>query len=172
MAIKRILAFLADYIVIAAYIGLLILVNYSNAPSDLAVPTEASGKIAGHAIGFVTLTLPVFLYFTVFEASPWAATPGKKLLGVRIVATNGERLSRGRVAIRNAIKLLPWELAHAAIWHVPGRPLLDPMPMPNLTLAMASNLAVALFILMLFFGGGRTLYDRISGTHVISARRP
>lgn len=49
--------------------------------------------------------LAVFLvYFTLFEASAWEATPGKKLLGLRVLDLDREPLSWQRALARNALK--------------------------------------------------------------------
>ena len=47
-----------------------------------------------------------FLYYTLFEASKWQATPGKLALRLRVTDANGQRLSIGRSAARNAVRLL------------------------------------------------------------------
>jgi uncharacterized RDD family membrane protein YckC len=39
------------------------------------------------------LTLPVTLWFAGWEAGPGGATPGKRMLGLRVVTTGGERLA-------------------------------------------------------------------------------
>lgn len=47
-----------------------------------------------------------FVYYVVFEASKWQATPGKMALSLRVTDMDGNRLSLGRSAARNAIRLL------------------------------------------------------------------
>lgn len=44
-----------------------------------------ANPIVGHLVGFVTLTLPVFLYSYLTEKSSWKGTIGKKLLGLSVV---------------------------------------------------------------------------------------
>ena len=43
-------------------------------------------------------------YFTVFELGPRAATPGKRLLGIRVAARDGGRLKAEAVFARNAMR--------------------------------------------------------------------
>jgi uncharacterized RDD family membrane protein YckC len=43
-------------------------------------------------------------WFTVFELSGRGATPGKRLLGLRVVARDGSRLTAGAVIVRNAMR--------------------------------------------------------------------
>ena len=69
------------------------------------------------------------LWFVGFEASPWQATPGKRLARVRVAATDGTRLPLGRVALRHAAGALSWlllNLGHAiAGWRADHRALHD-----------------------------------------------
>jgi uncharacterized RDD family membrane protein YckC len=41
------------------------------------------------------------LYYSVFEASSWQATPGKRILRLYVTDLNGQRISFGRALIRN-----------------------------------------------------------------------
>lgn len=61
----------------------------------------------------VTISLPIWLYFAVFEQSAWQATPGKRLLKLRVIGTiEPASISFPTAFLRTLIKLLPWELAH------------------------------------------------------------
>ena len=65
------------------------------------------------------------------------------------------------------MKFLPWEIAHAAIWYVPGQPFMGPMPPINLLISVATLIAALFYAAQLFVGQGRTLYDLVSGTQVV-----
>ena len=58
----------------------------------------------------VIWTIFVFLamngYFIAFELRPRAATPGKRILGIRVAARHGGRLTADAVFARNAMRLL------------------------------------------------------------------
>jgi uncharacterized RDD family membrane protein YckC len=41
------------------------------------------------------------LYFAVFESSSWQATPGKKIIGVKVTDLQGERITLGKAILRN-----------------------------------------------------------------------
>ena len=43
-------------------------------------------------------------WFTLFEMGGRGATPGKRLLGLRVVARDGARLTGGAVIARNAMR--------------------------------------------------------------------
>jgi uncharacterized RDD family membrane protein YckC len=62
---------------------------------------------------YATAMLPItyvlmvigFVYYTLFEASKWQATPGKMAVGIRVTDTDGQRISIARSAGRNAVRL-------------------------------------------------------------------
>ena len=47
-----------------------------------------------------------FAYYVIFESSKWQATPGKLAMGLRVTDSQGMRISIGRSAARNAIRLI------------------------------------------------------------------
>ena len=46
-----------------------------------------------------------FFYYVFFEASKWQATPGKLALRLRVTDINGKRVTLGRAAARNVVRL-------------------------------------------------------------------
>lgn len=51
-------------------------------------------------------TLMGYLYYVFFEASKWQATPGKIALRLHVTDIHGQRLTLGRSAARNAVRIL------------------------------------------------------------------
>jgi RDD family len=86
VAKRRIAAFGVDYLIIATWIGLITAVGFG-ARAFLGIETapvlSQGDKLRGHAIAFLSLTLPVVLYFAITESSRWQATVGKRMLGLR-----------------------------------------------------------------------------------------
>ena len=166
---RRVAAYLVDYLAIAAYIALLTGASFASGASrrlDLAL----SGNPAlGQLVAFIALTLPVMLYFAVSEASPWQATLGKRALSIRVAAHGAVgRLSFWRTLLRAALKFAPWELAHTVLWRVEGWPLESPQPTPIHWLGFALSLLWAGWYLVSLFGGSRrTLYDRAAASVVV-----
>lgn len=116
--LRRCAAFALDYVLIAAY---LVVVFAAGALLRLAAPAAAAAPLFGDPLiaeltGFLTLTLPVSLYFVLTESSSAGATWGKRRMRLRVVTDGGERLGLGRSALRTALKFVPWELSHALIW--------------------------------------------------------
>ena len=60
---------------------------------------------AAQPITYVLLVIG-FVYYAFFESSKWQATPGKMAVGIRVTDTEGRRISVGRAAGRNAVRLL------------------------------------------------------------------
>jgi uncharacterized RDD family membrane protein YckC len=69
------------------------------------------------------------VYFIAFEASRWQATPGKRLLGLRVIAIDGRDVDAKRAALRFFAGSLSWlslNLGHAlALFRKDGRALHD-----------------------------------------------
>jgi uncharacterized RDD family membrane protein YckC len=172
LAFTRIAAFMVDYLVLAIYAVLLSLIVTTCLSNSAIIPGEDSPRTHAHLMGFVTLTLPIWLYFTLQEGSSKRATLGKRLLRLQVNALPPKSMTTLRAGIRNAVKFLPWEIAHAAIWYVPGRPFLDPMPTANLMICFTACLASLSYLASLFFFGGRTPYDRLAGTVVTGVSTP
>jgi len=105
----RIIAFALDWFVIAAWGALLFGIVMLVSNGD---PRGFSGPWMSQAVGFVSMTLPVTLYFSVMESSRFSASIGKRLTGLRVRTTHGDRLSFRWSLARTLIKFAPWELGH------------------------------------------------------------
>ncbi|QIG80653.1 RDD family protein [Stakelama tenebrarum] len=95
----RAAAFLIDVVIILAIlIGATIL---------LGIMARAAGETAGSALMIIWL-LGFFVlrnaWFTLFELSGRGATPGKRIVKLRVVARDGARLTGGAVFVRNAMR--------------------------------------------------------------------
>ena len=167
--IRRLLAFAADYLVISGYLVILAAGSLLVAATPISAGYLAiwSGAWSAELAGFLLLTMPVVLYFAIFESSRAGATLGKRLLNLRVHGLDGGPLSLPRSFLRSAIKFLPWEMAHFTIWHyvygAAGRG--HPPGWGAITLTIVYFL-VAVFLLSLFIGAHRTLYDRAAGSIV------
>ena len=169
----RFAAFLLDYLVIAAYIIILIVVSVllGSGPLRQAFQGLFANPNSSELSAFLLLVLPVILYFALFESSSWQATWGKRKLGLRVTDTHGERLSVARSLVRSLIKFLPWELTHACLWRIPGWPLNPQTPSPIITagLILVWVIAGAYVISLLVSKKHQTLYDMIAGSYVVRA---
>jgi uncharacterized RDD family membrane protein YckC len=162
---RRVAAFAVDYGVILVYLGLLVLVGVLGRAVGV-LPTEVTtpaGRVVAQLAGFALLTLPVSLWFAGWEATQ-GATPGKRVLGLRVVTTGGQRLGWPRSLLRTALKFtLPWELAHTAVWNMLAWPG-DGGSVVDMVLLGVANAVIVVDLVSLFVGTRRTPYDRIAGT--------
>jgi uncharacterized RDD family membrane protein YckC len=181
--LRRVAAWLLDYLLIAAYLILLTAASFALRASPLRAGFDGalSRPATAEVLGFLLLTLPVVLYFAIYEASPREATLGKRALGLEVVRLDGYRLSIWRALLREAVRFLPWELSHALLWRVALSADRRVLPF---WIAVGYGVVYALVLLYLatlFFGSQhRTVYDRLAGSIVIptgprgigSSRRP
>lgn len=168
--LRRIAAWLLDYALIAAYLVVLTAVSLGLEASPLRAVLNAAAQQPGGAelIGFLSLTLPVILYFAMSEASTKRATIGKRALGIAVVDVHGRRLTRLRALIREAVRYTPWELSHALIWRVAISPVRGSAPAWLIAGFAVVYALVLLYLVSLFIGRRhRTVYDVLAGSLVI-----
>ena len=165
----RIKAFAADYLVISAYIVLLIAISLllQSIDPEILQPLFSNAYIA-QLSGFLLITLPVTLYFAVSEASSQRATWGKRWQGISVIQNNGEKLTRLQSLGRTALKFIPWELSHTLIWQI------------NFGNMESESVILIGFILVWVWMGlyvfsiwqsptGQSIYDTLTGTFVIQS---
>lgn len=145
----------------------------------LLVVLGPTGWLAQRAIGWspstpretwVTLllnfSLPTWLCFTAFDASRGGATLGKRLLRLRVVTSGGERLSFARALGRTALKLLPWELVHVAVFAL-GESFDEFATRQSVALVAANLLVFVWFAVALRSGGRASVHDLACRTLVV-----
>lgn len=90
---------------------------------------------------------------------------GTRWLGVRVRRVDGSPVRVPPSLDRTAIKLLPWELVHAAAFGMSvNLALLSTAQVIGLTLA--NGLAVLYLLIAILNGGQRTMQDFVAGTLV------
>ena len=89
-------------------------------------------------------------------------------MNLRVTTVAGGRLSAGRSALRSASKFAPWELAHTALWQIPGQPFVSEPTALNMAGFLVAIGFVAWYVVSLFVGSRRTPYDRVAGTQVVA----
>src|SRR5262245_33003822 len=90
---KRTGAFALDYLVILQYLVAITIIflfipSLSNATSWLFAE-----RVRAQLSGFLLITLPIMLYFTLSEASIQRATWGKKKMSLQVTDDYGRRIS-------------------------------------------------------------------------------
>jgi hypothetical protein len=109
VAMRRLWAFAIDWLVVVLWGGVLfgaVMLATGGHPPRPANPWTAQG------VGFLTMTLPVTLYFALCESSAMRGSLGKRILGLAVSRETGGRLPFGSALLRNCVKFIPWELGH------------------------------------------------------------
>jgi uncharacterized RDD family membrane protein YckC len=172
--VQRLKAFLFDFLIIFAYIVVLLGVGLGITtivgPLEEISPLFASPLFLD-AMSFVVLILPVILYFSLQESSPRQATWGKRKAGIRVVNANGDKLSRKHAFVRSLVKFLPWQIAHTSIYHIEGLPFapVEPSPMVLGGFVLVYVLVGIYIASALISKKHRTPYDWAAGSYVIKA---
>jgi uncharacterized RDD family membrane protein YckC len=164
---RRLAAGAVDYGIVVAYLAVLTLVGVLLRAAGLLPDhiTTPGGRILAQLVVIAVLTVPVTLWFAWWEAAPRGATPGKRLLGLRVSRLNGGGLSGSGSMLRSAVKIaVPWEVAHTAVWNSLVWPGPD-APVNTLLFTVANGLLL-LYVAMLLLGAHRPPYDRLAGTLV------
>lgn len=105
-------------------------------------------------------------WFLTFELGPRAATPGKRLVGIRVVARDGGRLDVPAVVARNFVREVELFLPITFLMTAGAEDMLDTS---LALLGLVWTLALSLFLL--FNKDRMRLGDLIGGTWVVVARR-
>ncbi|MEJ2410457.1 MAG: RDD family protein [Novosphingobium sp.] len=107
----RLGALLLDLLIIVVLIVGSTLALFSIAGGLVSMQETIRGNSAlGHALQFLLIVWIVIIflfrnaYFLFFELGPRGATPGKRLLGIRIAARDGGRLTAEMVIARNLLR--------------------------------------------------------------------
>lgn len=102
---QRAAAFLLDAAIIIA-----VLIAFTIAAAVMGLGAAGMGGTSGFEVVAVIWLLVFFLlrnfYFTAFELSAAAATPGKRVFGLRVASRDGGRLRAESVFARNAMREL------------------------------------------------------------------
>lgn len=163
----RVTAFALDYIIIAGY---LIFVVAIGIVVNTFFPTVShrlfSNPLSGQITGFLIITLPVSLYFILFESSAWQATWGKRRKGLQVTRTDGSRLTILRASSRTLLKFIPWELAHTCVWQI-SFARQAPSPMITVGFVLVWILVGANIVSLWISPTNQTLYDWLAGTYVV-----
>ena len=156
---QRLGAFLIDLVVMAGILLALFLVIRI----ILAIFGE-SGLELGRIIGLLGSFILRNFYFVLQEVGPRAATVGKRVTGLRVVARSGERLTADRVIARNLIREIEFYLPATFVLAGLGSGQIDWL------LALAAIVWVLIFVLFPLFNKDRMrIGDLLAGTWVVRA---
>jgi uncharacterized RDD family membrane protein YckC len=99
---------------IARAIDAILVTTFATSALRLAVitlpPLSGAAGLLLRIAGLIAATFVWISYGAFFESSAWQATPGKRIMGLRVYDGSGARLNVGQAAIRNVVKDGPFVL--------------------------------------------------------------
>ncbi|MEQ1688803.1 MAG: RDD family protein, partial [Sphingopyxis sp.] len=108
-------------------------------------------------------------WFIMFELGPRAATPGKRIVGIRVVARDGGRLSVAAVTARNLVREIEIFLPLTFLIALQSAPSGDVVEAGSVILGLLWTAGLGFFLL--FNKDRMRLGDLIGGTWVVVSRR-
>jgi uncharacterized RDD family membrane protein YckC len=165
---QRVAAFALDYIIILIYLlsmfVIFFLVNLLFGTNEWLF----ADRIRAQFVAFLLVTLPVTLYFAVYESSPRQATWGKQRLKLKVGDAHGNRIGLWRALARTLLKFVPWELSHTLIWEIYFSPPLEAIWV-NYGFALVYLLIGLNVASLVLVRTNQTLYDLLTSTYVFSS---
>jgi len=114
---------------------------------------------------FLTISLPMWLYFILNESGPRQATLGKSLLGLKVTDLEGNRLKTTTATWRTACKLAFFEIGHLSFLF--PTPLFDePDPSFRVGFVILIALMLVYFVMTLITPRRQSIHDLIVKTLV------
>lgn len=162
LAVRRVAAWCVDWLVVIGYAAALV-------PLGLLLDGRSPqwSPATWNLVSFGLLIVPVTGWLAFWEAAPRGASPGKRLLRLRVLTTDGSGLQFPRALVRNGLKVaLPWELGHTAAFTLAEPSAAGPAMVAAAACGIAACAIAAGYAISLFLGSGRTPYDRAAGSSV------
>jgi uncharacterized RDD family membrane protein YckC len=115
---------------------------------------------------FLTISLPMWLYFILNESGPRQASLGKSLLGLKVTDLEGSRLTVTTAAWRTVCKLAFFEIGHLSFLF--PTPLFDePDPSFRVGIVILIALMLSYFVVTLITPRHQSIHDLIVKTLVV-----
>lgn len=165
--LSRLFAFLIDYLVLGCY-GVLLFAT----ALLLGLDEQISSPWKAHLTGFVSLTTPVILYFSILEHSSWQASVGKRIMRLKVTNESLNNASFPILLKRNLLKFLPWEIAHFGVhWaFYYNHQGVNPANWVWIPFILSQALAIIFVISIAVNSNKQGLYEQWSGTRVVMGR--
>lgn len=166
---RRLLAFLIDWLGMLGWIAVTAAIGV---PLYLAGVIRAVDPLTLNLVAALVVIVPIVVAAAAFEGGRRGATPGKRALHLEV--RHGVRVpGLPRALGRNALKIgVPWAIGHAAVVALATTGSSGtPTPAVGITLLGAAYVLPIVYVVGLFTGIGRPLYDRILSTRVTLVAR-
>jgi uncharacterized RDD family membrane protein YckC len=166
---NRIFSLFIDFLIIVAYALCLAGVTMLFFFLFLKGSVPSLNELQGNLVSFLTLLLPVYLYFVITESKYRHATIGKRKAKIMVASISGP-LHLGQIMVRNFFKLLPWQMAHMAMFNVLANNSV-PTPFFYGCIVFVYGFPLIDIAFVLFRKDRRSLHDLIARTIVVEKVR-
>lgn len=165
---RRLLSLAIDFSMIVAYV--LLLFGMTSLIYRLVLGTTPVFDIfTAHLIGFVTLILPVLVYFIISELGVSSNTLGKRIVGLKVASIDNKKLSINQAVLRNVIKFLPWEFAHVLVYILILVPKAADTKLLIFGLILVNIIPIVYLSMIVFRSDHRGPHELISRTEVVDS---
>ncbi|MCK0471051.1 RDD family protein [Halalkalibacter sp. APA_J-10(15)] len=164
----RLKAFMIDYLFILIYMATLFIISTFLFPNIQELYTHS--LFSAQLTGFFMLTVPVSVYFIIFDSNIVGQSIGKKKLGIKVVNHYGEAISLSQSALRVILKFLPWELSHFLVYRLIYIGDGDIPFLYTIIGILIYALIFAYLLTAIFTNKKQSLYDLIVKTEVIQTK--
>ena len=167
--IRRLGAYAVDAVLLFVTFGLL-LGSIVGLVFHLTVGLEwmQNGRLCW-AYVFTVVSLPLWLYYSLFESSARQATIGMRFVGLRVTGLHGERISFGRALLRTVVKLIPFEVNHAVMF-LPVPMASEPNPTFRPGFILVGVLMIVYLASVILTRRKQSIHDLVAGTLVVRDR--
>lgn len=153
-----------DYLVTVGWLGAMSAAIAVLAAGGLIELEPILSRPGAADVGLAAVTVvPLALYLTLSEASAAQATFGKRRRGLVVATHAGTRPSWARLAVRNVLKVLPWQLGHMAAVRFAS----DERQADGYVWFATSMILLAAIVLPVLVGRPGA-HDRAAGTRVVT----
>jgi uncharacterized RDD family membrane protein YckC len=166
---NRLLAWIVDWLGVLAWVAIVAAVGI---PLYLVGIIGTMPPLWLNLVATVTLVVPVTVVLAGLESSAKEASFGKRARRLNVVsARTGSRMSFRQAIARNALKIaLPWTIGHAAVYGIVASSGTGAVPISIWVVTAIAYVLPVAYVVSLFLGTGRTPYDRLCGSVVVTAR--
>jgi uncharacterized RDD family membrane protein YckC len=162
--LARVAAYSIDIILLFA--GILITQALLRPVNPLLGQSQRTSGWRSHLWVYVSVSIPILIYFALSFSSRWQATIGMRLLGIHVAGMGGEPIGLGRALLRSLVMLIPFELNHVVMFY--PRPIWgDPKPGFRFGFVVVSLLMVIYLGSMLITTHHQSIHDLAAGTIVV-----
>lgn len=162
--LARVAAYSIDIVLLLA--GILITQALLRPVNPLLGQSQSTSGWRNHLWVYVTVSIPILIYFALSFSSKWQATFGMRLLGINVAGTGGESIGFGRALLRSLVMLIPFELNHVVMFY-PTPIWGDPKPGFRVGFVVVSLLMVIYLGSLLLTTHHQSIHDLVARTIVV-----